>query len=111
MSDLTGAAADPKSRGVITGRRPLSLRIGFALFLLGLGCLIATVLPFFWGEGNRPLWLNLGCMLAPLGFVIAVTAVLRAGRADQRAALSRVQDRNKNRNPDRSRAAGGGSAG
>jgi hypothetical protein len=32
-------------------------------------------------------------MLAPVGFVIAVTAVLRAGRADQRAALRRVQDR------------------
>lgn len=70
-----------------------ALHLGFAAFAIGLLCLLVTVLPFFFGDHDRPLWLNLGCMLAPAGFVIVVTAVVRAGRADQRAALARLPDR------------------
>lgn len=73
--------------------RPRSVTIGVALFLIGLVFLLITVLPFFLGDGNRPLWLNLACLLAPLGFIVAVVGAVRAGRADQRAALRELEDR------------------
>ncbi|MBV9823286.1 MAG: hypothetical protein JO144_13685 [Actinobacteria bacterium] len=63
-----------------------AVRLGLAMFVLGLGFLAVTVLPFFSGSHDRPLWLNLGCLLAPVGLVVAVVAAVRAGRADQRAA-------------------------
>jgi hypothetical protein len=63
------------------------IRLGLALFVLGLAFAAVTVLPFFLGEHDRPLWLNLGCLLAPIGFALAVTGAFRTGRADQRAAL------------------------
>jgi hypothetical protein len=66
---------------------PRTVRVGSAIFILGLVFLVATVVPFFFGDHNRSLWLNLGCMLAPLGFVVIVVGAVRAGRADQRAAL------------------------
>jgi len=65
--------------------------VGFTLFVVGLLCLVATVIPFFFGSHDRPLWLNLGCMLAPLGFVLAVVGTLRAGRAEQRAAAQALE--------------------
>ncbi|MDQ2837848.1 MAG: hypothetical protein M3Y42_20185 [Actinomycetota bacterium] len=74
--------------------RPTSVRIGFALFVIGLVFLVVTVLPFFFGDHNRPLWLNLGCLGVPIGFVVAVTGAVRAGRADQRAALAELDRSN-----------------
>lgn len=71
-------------------RRSPWIRVGFSLFGVGLVFLVVTVVPFFWGSHDRPLWLNVGCMLAPLGFVIAVVSVVRAGRAEQRAAADRI---------------------
>ncbi|MCW2541047.1 MAG: hypothetical protein JWN95_2772 [Frankiales bacterium] len=68
------------------------VRVGAAFFVIGLLFLIATVVPFFFGEHNRALWLNLGCLLAPLGFAMIVVAAVRAGRADQRAALDAWRD-------------------
>ena len=69
---------------------PTSVKIGFGCFLVGLAFLIVVVVPFFFGDHNRPVWLNVGCMLAPIGFVIAVVGAVRAGRADQRRAADRV---------------------
>ena len=66
---------------------PVLIRLGLASFVLGLAFAAVTVLPFFLGGHDRPLWLNLGCLLAPLGLVLAVTGAFRTGRADQRAAL------------------------
>jgi len=66
--------------------RPRSVPAGFALFAVGLLFVLATVLPFFFGAEDRPLWLNLGCLLAPVGLAIAIAGAVRAGRADQRAA-------------------------
>lgn len=68
--------------------RPVSVRIGFILFAIGLIFLVVTVLPFFFGDDNRSLWLNLGCLGIPVGFIVAVTGAVRAGRADQRAAAA-----------------------
>ena len=71
----------------LTRPQPLSIRGGLSVFAIGLVFVVATVVPFFWGDHDRPLWLNAACMLAPLGFVIAVTGAVRAGRAEQRAVL------------------------
>ncbi|MBN9621180.1 MAG: hypothetical protein J0H43_15860 [Actinobacteria bacterium] len=69
------------------------LRTGAALFVLGLVFIAVDVLPFFAGDHNTPLWLNLACLLAPLGFAIAVGSALRGGRAEQRAALRELTER------------------
>ncbi|MCU1655604.1 MAG: hypothetical protein JWO57_260 [Pseudonocardiales bacterium] len=73
-----------------TGRmlpRSRAVRIGVALFVVGLVFIAADVVPFFFSDHNRPLWLNLACLLAPAGFAVAVWSAVRAGRADQRAAV------------------------
>jgi uncharacterized membrane protein YhdT len=68
------------------------VRVGIALFVLGLGFIVADVVPFFTGDSNRPLWLNLACLLAPLGFAIVLWAGLRAVRVQQRDALAQLAD-------------------
>lgn len=73
--------------------RPRLVQVGFVLFAVGLVFLLVTVLPFFFGDTERPLWLNLGCLLVPIGFVVAVAGAVRAGRADQRAAARDVTER------------------
>jgi hypothetical protein len=71
--------------------RSRTVRVGLALFALGLVAIAVDVLPFFAHDHNRPLWLNLLCLLAPLGFALAVGSALRAGRAEQRAAFDAVR--------------------
>jgi hypothetical protein len=68
------------------------VRIGLVLFALGLAAIAVDVLPFFADDRDRPLWLNLTCLLAPLGFALAVGSALRAGRAEQRAALRAAEN-------------------
>jgi len=72
--------------------RSRAVRIGLALFVLGLGFIAADVLPFFAADHDTPLWLNLACLLAPAGFAVAVWAGLRNGREEQRAALRELSD-------------------
>ena len=69
------------------------LRTGVLLFAVGLVFVAIDVLPFFAGDRDTPLWLNLACLLAPLGFAIAVGTALRGGRAEQRAAVRELSDR------------------
>ncbi len=70
-----------------------SVRVGLALFAVGLLFTGVTVLPFFFGAHDRPVWLNASCMLAPVGLVVAVTGAVRAARADQRAAWAAFRGR------------------
>jgi uncharacterized membrane protein YhdT len=72
--------------------RRIQLRIGLVLFAAGLVFIAVDVVPFFAGDRNTPLWLNLACLLAPLGFALAVWTALRTGRDEQRAALRRLSD-------------------
>lgn len=72
--------------------RPTTVRVGLALFAAGLFFLAVDVIPFFFGAHDRPLWLNLGCLLAPLGLVVVVWSAVRTGRAGQRAALAALDD-------------------
>lgn len=63
------------------------VRLGLTVFAVGLVFIAIDVLPFLAGDGETPLWLNLACLLAPIGFAIAVGSALRAGRDEQREAL------------------------
>lgn len=67
------------------------VRVGLALFVIGLVFIAVDVLPFFADHHNSPLWLNLACLAAPLGFAIAVGSALRQGRAAQRQALHDIE--------------------
>jgi len=71
--------------------RPTSVLIGFVMFGIGLLFLLVTVLPYFFGSANRPLWLNLGSLLAPIGLAVAVAGAVRTGRAEQRDASRRAE--------------------
>jgi hypothetical protein len=70
-----------------------AVRLGLGLFALGLIFIAADVIPFFFSAHDRPLWLNLACLLAPAGFAIAVGSAVRAGRAEQRAVLRELAER------------------
>ena len=63
------------------------VRSGLVLFAIGIVFVAIDVVPFFVGDHNTPLWLNLACLAAPAGFVLALWGVLRRGRADQRRAM------------------------
>jgi peptidoglycan/LPS O-acetylase OafA/YrhL len=69
---------------------PRAVRIGWALFGAGLVFIALDVVPFFFGDHNRPLWLNLACLLAPLGFAVAIGSTLRRARQEQRSILREV---------------------
>lgn len=71
--------------------RPTAVRVGLVLFALGLVAIAVDVLPFFAGAHNRPLWLNLACLLAPVGFAVVIWTGVRRGRDQQRAALAALQ--------------------
>jgi hypothetical protein len=75
------------------------VRVGLVLFVLGLVAIAADVLPFFDHDRNRPLWLNLSCLLAPLGLALAVVSTLAAGRDEQRRALRTVTAAQADRRP------------
>jgi uncharacterized membrane protein YhdT len=75
--------------------RPRLLRLGIGLFAVGVLFILLTVVPLFFGAHNRALWLNLGCLLAPLGFLVIVVSAVRAGRAEQRRALAAVRSRSR----------------
>jgi uncharacterized membrane protein YhdT len=83
------------TRRILVGVRMSASRwiaIGLALFAIGLAFIAVDVLPFFAGDTDTPLWLNLACLLAPLGFAVAVWSALRSGRDEQRAALRELSD-------------------
>ena len=67
-----------------------TVRIGLTLFAIGVIFIFVDVVPFFFAVHNRPLWLNLACLLAPAGFAVAVGAGIRRGRVDQRAAVAEL---------------------
>jgi peptidoglycan/LPS O-acetylase OafA/YrhL len=69
-----------------------AVRLGLAAFVVGLVFIAIDVVPFFFDDHNRPLWLNLACLLAPAGFAIAVWSGIRRGRDEQRAAVRELSE-------------------
>ncbi|MDT4937132.1 MAG: hypothetical protein QOG80_803 [Pseudonocardiales bacterium] len=69
---------------------PRAVAVGIGLFAVGLIFIAVDVVPFFLGDRDRALWLNLACLLAPAGFAVAVWSGFRAGRDEQRAVVREV---------------------
>jgi hypothetical protein len=67
-----------------------AVRVGLTLFVIGLIFIAVDVLPFFFDDHNRPLWLNLACLLAPAGFAVVTISIFRTGRRSQRQALEQL---------------------
>lgn len=67
------------------------VRVGLALFGVGVVFILIDVLPFFAGSHDRPLWLNLACLAAPAGVLIALGAAISDGRAAQQRAVRDVE--------------------
>jgi membrane associated rhomboid family serine protease len=65
------------------------LRLGAAVFGLGLLFVVLTFVPFFAGRANAPVGFAAGTMLCPLGFGIALLALVRDARQARRAARQR----------------------
>ncbi len=65
-----------------TGSRLVPL--GLVLFVLGLVVIVATFIGYAAGDDNRPLGQNLLCLLAPLGFGVALVGLVRNGRTEAR---------------------------
>jgi hypothetical protein len=62
------------------------IRAGVVLFGLGLLAILVVVLPFFFGEQNRPLALNVAAgALPPLGLALALAGLVRGARSTARA--------------------------
>jgi uncharacterized membrane protein YhdT len=61
-----------------------------ALFAIGLLAILADLVLFVAGSRNLPVWLNVTCMLAPVGLGIGLVGVLREARSDGRARAVRV---------------------
>ena len=66
------------------------VRWGIVTFALGLVAIAVTFAAYAGGAHNRPVWQNLLCMLAPLGFGLAVWGLVRDGRAEARRAAARI---------------------
>ncbi|MGA6207164.1 hypothetical protein ACPESR_20700 [Nocardia testacea] len=74
--------ADPRPSGPSPGRTPGNwlLQLALGLFALGLLSVVAIFLTPILTDGEPGLWLYLGAMLAPVGFVAALIFALRSGR-------------------------------
>lgn len=65
------------------------VRIGVLVFVLGLIAIAVVFAMFAAGAHDLPLWLNLGAMLAPVGFGLALLGLFRqARRSGRRRAMS-----------------------
>ena len=53
------------------------VRLGAALFALGLVGILLVVVPFWLGEGQAPLALSLLALAAPVGLGVALLGLLR----------------------------------
>jgi integral membrane protein len=58
--------------------------VGLVAFGVGLVAIVVTFIGYAAGNDNRPLDQNLLCLLAPLGFGLALAGLVRNGRADAR---------------------------
>lgn len=60
------------------------VRVGVLVFALGLVAVAVIFAMFAAGAHDLPLWLNLGAMLAPVGFGLALLGLFRQARRSSR---------------------------
>ncbi|MFI5715408.1 hypothetical protein [Nocardia sp. NPDC051750] len=74
--------ADPRPSTPPPGRTPGNwlLYAALGVFAVGLLAIVAIFLTPILTDGEPGLWLYLGAMLAPVGFVLALIFALRSGR-------------------------------
>jgi integral membrane protein len=75
------------------------IRAGLVVFAIGLIAIVVTFIDFAIGDDNRPLWQNLLCVLAPIGFGLAVAGLVRNARAENRSIAAAVADARVDRSP------------
>ena len=66
------------------GGAPALVRVGVLVFALGLVAIAVIFAMFAAGAHDLPLWLNLGAMLAPVGFGLALLGLFRQARRSSR---------------------------
>lgn len=74
-----GAYSDRMSTEPKAGASPL-VRAGVICFALGLVAVVVIFGMFAAGAHDLPLWLNVGAMLAPVGFGLALVGLFRQAR-------------------------------
>lgn len=57
--------------------------VAIAVFALGLLAVVSTFGLYAAGQTELPLWLNLACLLLPVGLALGVFAVFRQSRKDR----------------------------
>jgi FtsH-binding integral membrane protein len=60
------------------------VRVGAVLFVVGVVGIVVTVAPFLLNTARLPTPAYVVCMMAPLGFGIALLGLVRSGRARRR---------------------------
>ncbi|AOS65826.1 hypothetical protein [Actinoalloteichus hymeniacidonis] len=61
-------------------RRSSLFPLALATFSVGLLAVLVTFVLFAFGYSDQPVWLNLACLLAPVGMFIGVIALLLQSR-------------------------------
>ncbi len=64
-------------------------KIGMALFALGVVAIAMDLVLFASGSRDLPLWLNLLCLLAPIGLGVGLYGVFRDARSSGRRSAQR----------------------
>jgi hypothetical protein len=89
----TDGSSRPRGKGpapwAFAPRASVPVRIGMALFAIGVLAIVVIMVMFASGSHDLPLWLNLTAMLAPLGFAVGMAGVAVDARRSSRA-LARV---------------------
>ena len=62
------------------------VRVGVAVFAMGLAAVAVIFVMFAAGVHDLPLWLNLAAMLAPAGFGLALLGLFRQARRSRAGA-------------------------
>lgn len=66
------------------------MRVGALVFAFGLVAVAVVFAMFAAGAHDLPLWLNLGAMLAPVGFGLALIGLFRQARQSGRGRAGAV---------------------
>ncbi|GAA2790134.1 hypothetical protein GCM10010452_18140 [Crossiella cryophila] len=67
----------------VTAPKIKLIPVAIVVFAIGLLAVVSTFGLFASGRTELPLWLNLACLLLPIGLALGVFAVFRQSRKDR----------------------------